>query len=791
MKKLFIIISIAILSLMTENACISAQEYDWGTLPAGGGGYITGIIAHPKEKDLMYIRTDVGGIYSFESEPEEYPGRPYWRQIMEWITANNNSLWSTDGIAINPMNANEIYAALGPGAGDDYINSDPYPQGVYKSSDRGQTWTQVLNKRFRGNQGHRSTGECIAVCPEGTGNVVLVGTRFEGLYRSTTNGASWKRVTSIPTDSKGVGIRCVSFDSKNPSNVWLTAYNSGVYYSNDKGESFTLLDGTASINPREVKVASDGTVWITSKNGVYKYSNGALTKNNPSSLASDYNGITIDEDDPNFIVISQMLSAFHTKVFRSTDGGKTWKSIMSNAKFTNNVPWYRDEHMGAAIAAVLLNPFNPKELWFTDWYLPWKTDDITATPVYFESIPWGVEELVIFDIAAPPSGALLYNGCADNGGLRHDSMTDYPTVRFGEQESTGIDFCESMPKSLVRVSSNGWGASGVRVSRSDDAGESWRTVYSPNTTGKVAFSSNNTSNYIFIPTGKSTVPLMTEDDGKTWITVSGLPQNTWNSQFWSNYNKALVSDRKNGEKYYAYISGSFYRSTDSGKSFSKTYSGLPTPSSSETPQVYMATSPYEEGIIWISIGGKGLWFSEDNGQSFTKIDEFTGSKTVAIGPPMPNSNHPTIFSYAYDGNLWGVYRSTDNGGTWDMITDESWNASNNPRQLAADRTHPGRIYIGTGGRGIYCGRLRDEPSGVIKPESKENIKVDYDSKTHNLTIHDEDGKLLSVYNQEGILIAGGELHRSTVFSLPATAKGIIIITITNKDGKIKSLKLIV
>lgn len=38
-----------------------AEQYTWGYLPVGGGGYVTGIAIHPTTKDVMYIRTDVGG----------------------------------------------------------------------------------------------------------------------------------------------------------------------------------------------------------------------------------------------------------------------------------------------------------------------------------------------------------------------------------------------------------------------------------------------------------------------------------------------------------------------------------------------------------------------------------------------------------------------------------------------------------------------------------------------------------------------------------------------------------
>ena len=714
MKKAVLLFCVIQLLLLPD---VYSQFYQWGTIPAGGGGYVTGIVAHPKEENLIYIRTDVGGVYRYEAPNSQHPDRPYWVQLMEWIPIEQKSLWSTDGIALNPQNTNEIYVALGPGAGDNWMNTDPYPQGVYKSSDRGLTWKQVLNKRYRGNQGNRTTGECLAVIPEGDGNIVLAGTRFDGLFRSENSGTTWSKVSSVPSDASGVGIRSIAFDLSNPAKVYLTAYNSGVYVSSDRGVTFSLIEGTSTLNPRSVAVGKNGVAWITSKKGVYKYSNGTLMKNSPSTSVNDYNSIAIDPTNSAHVVITQQLSAYRTKMFRTTDGGANWQTITNNKTFVNNVPWYKDEHMGAAIAGVMFNPFNPKQLWFTDWYLPWKTDDVTASRIHYESVPWGVEELVIFDIVCPPTDAILYNGCADNGGLCHVSMTDFPEVRFGEQESTGIDFCELNPASIVRVSSNGWGASGFRVSRSDDAGSSWRTISVPGLsgTGKVAYSSKDIENYIFIPTGNNKIPMVTKDDGATWNNVKGLPSNTYNKEFWNNYNKDLVSDRINGNKYYAYISGRCYVSEDGGENFSQRATGLPTPSSSDSPGVYMAVSPYVEGDLWISIGGKGIYHSVNSGASFAKVEEFTNCKTVAVGPPI-HDIEPIVYIHAKHESIgWGVFCSLNGGVDWMQINDDTHQVSNSPRQMAADRSFPGRLFIGSGGRGVYCGTPIDPLTKVITP----------------------------------------------------------------------------
>ena len=41
-------------------------SYNYYNVPIGGGGYVTGIEFDGSKENILYIRTDIGGLYRFD-----------------------------------------------------------------------------------------------------------------------------------------------------------------------------------------------------------------------------------------------------------------------------------------------------------------------------------------------------------------------------------------------------------------------------------------------------------------------------------------------------------------------------------------------------------------------------------------------------------------------------------------------------------------------------------------------------------------------------------------------------
>ena len=171
---------------MVSDACKKSIKYSYGTLAIGGGGFVPGIIASGNTK---IARTDVGGAYKWNASDCS------WSPLTNFISDTDKGLYSIDGAAIDPSNEDNIYL-LG---GCQYFSAQKSAVLVSKDGGKSFTTVDVSNLIYvHGNGDGRNCGERIAVDPNNS-NIVYCGGRVNNpLIYSEDGGMSWKVVSSFP-----------------------------------------------------------------------------------------------------------------------------------------------------------------------------------------------------------------------------------------------------------------------------------------------------------------------------------------------------------------------------------------------------------------------------------------------------------------------------------------------------------------------------------------------------------------------------------------------------------------
>src|SRR5450759_348430 len=192
------IVVLAVLTVYSASTVSFAQgtmaasvTYTWKSVQMVGGGFVDGIVIHPSEKGLRYARTDMGGAYRWNDRIRR------WEPLLDWVSYEDLNLMGVESIAVDPSDANRVYLA-----GGTYTNPRTPDGAILRSADRGKTFQRTnVPFKFGGNENGRGNGERMAVDPN-DGNILYLGTRQAGLWKSTDRAVTWNKVGSFPDVSE-------------------------------------------------------------------------------------------------------------------------------------------------------------------------------------------------------------------------------------------------------------------------------------------------------------------------------------------------------------------------------------------------------------------------------------------------------------------------------------------------------------------------------------------------------------------------------------------------------------
>ncbi|WP_030198502.1 RICIN domain-containing protein [Streptomyces sp. NRRL S-87] len=673
--------------------------YAWKNAQVVGGGYVTGLVFNPREKGLLYARTDMGGAYRWDAAAEQ------WIPLTDWLGEKDWNLLGIDALATDPVDPDRLYLATGT-----YTNDWAGNGAILRSSDRGRTFRRTdLPFKLGGNEDGRGAGERLAVNPADNGTLLL-GTRKNGLWRSTDHGATWRQVSSFPVKDgagSGAGISFVTYGPAGSRTIYVGVADrsTSLYRSTDGGSTWQAVPGQPTGQlPQHGVVSGDGSLYLTytdnlGPNGVtggsvWKHTpaGGAWKNVSPSQGSYGFSGLAVDPRKPSTVMVTTLCRWWpEDEIYRTTDGGATWTALAGKSVRNASAAPYLGTHTGHWMTALAIDPFASGHVLYGTGNGIWRSKDADATDRGGSS-HWtvgarGLEETALMDAIAPPGGAAVITAMGDQGGFRHTDLTKVPTGRLADPmmtNSTDIDFAESAPSMMVRVGHGG----AQDGAYSTDGGIHWNGFRTEPVAGaqdgRVALAADGSA---IVWTEAGQVPYRSTDKGASWSKVGGLGTDA-----------VVVADRSSARTFYSLAGGTLYASTDGGATFSARAAGLPAGGR-------LKAVPGVAGDLWIAGDGQGLLHSTDGGRTFTRLAPVKSASALGFGKAAPGASYQALYLIGTVKDVTGVFRSTDKGATWLRVNDDAhqWGSIGGVGVVTGDPDTFGRVYVGTNGRGLQYG----------------------------------------------------------------------------------------
>jgi photosystem II stability/assembly factor-like uncharacterized protein len=302
----------------------------WRLIGPFRGGRAVAVAGIPGNATTFYFGAVDGGVW------QTTDAGVVWKPIFD-----SQHVASIGALAVAPSDPQVIYA----GTGESDIRSDlSSGDGIYKSTDGGQTWSNV---------GLRDTKQIsrIMIDPRDARVVYVaaLGHAYtpnaeRGVFKSTDGGANWTKVLDQGPD---IGASDLAIATGNPDVLFATVWRarrppwstyppiggpgSGLYRSRDGGATWMRLTGTSlpdgDWGRTAVGVSADGkrvyALIDAKKGGLYRSDDGgdswvlANSDRRITSRAWYFGSITVDAQNPDIIYIPNVA------LYRSEDGGKT------------------------------------------------------------------------------------------------------------------------------------------------------------------------------------------------------------------------------------------------------------------------------------------------------------------------------------------------------------------------------------------------------------------------------------------------------------------------------------
>ncbi|MFA6231474.1 MAG: hypothetical protein WC617_15070 [Rhodanobacter sp.] len=296
---------------------------------AAMSGRIAALAAAP-EKDgklLLYVGAASGGVW------KSTDGGTTYTPVFD-----KQPVQSIGDIAIDPSNHETVWV----GTGESWTrNSVSIGNGIYKSTDGGESWTNM------GLKGSERIAK-VAIDPQHSDTVYACvpgklwsDSADRGLYKTTNGGKSWSLV--LKGRNLSTGCASVTMDPKNPDVLFA-----GMWDFRRKGWTFR--------SGGESPTAPSASGLFRSSDGGKSWSE-ITSQDNKGFPVKPYGRIAVAVAPSNPSIVYSLVESPHSALYRSDDGGKTWQA-RDKSQLMVWRPFY--------FANLIIDPTNPERLFKPD-----------------------------------------------------------------------------------------------------------------------------------------------------------------------------------------------------------------------------------------------------------------------------------------------------------------------------------------------------------------------------------------------------------------------------------------
>jgi len=662
--------------------------------PALVSGRISDIVVNPAKKSQWYIAVASGGV---------------WKTDNAGITFNPlfdaQSSFSIGCIAMDPNNTNVIWVGTGE---NNNQRSVAYGDGVYKSDDGGKSWNSM------GLKNSEHIGK-IAIDPTNS-NIVYVAAYGplwsaggdRGIYKTTDGGKTWTQVLKV---SDNTGFNEVHIDPNHPNIIYAAAHQrrrhewtyisggpeSALYKSDDAGATWKkLTKGLPASDMGRIGLAispinSDLLFAIVEGNdddkGFYRSTDRGASwekRSGWSTVGNYYQEIFADSKN------ADKIYSLDTWAQISVDGGKTFKGLGEKNKHVDNHALYIDpentDHLIMGCDGGLYETWDGAKYWHFKSNLPvtqfYRVSVDNSSPFYY--IYGGTQDN---NSLGGPSRTISGSGILNSdwfitvGGDGFESVVDTkdPNIVYSQWQYGGLIRYDRKSGESLDIKPQekdgeapyrwNWDAPLIisnfnntrlyfaanKIFRSDDRGNTWKAISGDLSMGidrnklpvmgKVwgmdAIAKNSSTsiygnitaldespkneNLLFAGTDDGLIQI-TEDNGKQWTKTekfAGVPdrtlvQNILCSQHDEKTAYAVFNNHRNGD-FKPYI----LKTTDKGLTWTNISSNLP-----ERGSVYCVAEDHVNGNLLFAGTEFGVYFTLDGGASWMALKN--GLPTICV-----------------------------------------------------------------------------------------------------------------------------------------------------------------